>query len=187
MKGTRQFPDFTEHTVESTRAFDGKLIRVQSDTVRLPDGKSSYREYVLHPGAVIVAAFVDDETLIFEHQYRYPVRRHFIELPAGKIDEGEAHLVTAQRELLEETGYVAREWKHAATLHAGIGYSNETIQLYVARDLEYRGHQLDEGEFLEVFRLKLGDAVEMVGTGEITDTKSAFSLLWLERFQHTLK
>jgi ADP-ribose pyrophosphatase len=89
--------------------------------------------------------------------------------------------------LLEETGYVAREWKHAATLHAGIGYSNETIQLYVARDLEYRGHQLDEGEFLEVFRLKLGDAVEMVGTGEITDTKSAFSLLWLERFQLTLK
>ncbi len=187
MKQPLKFSDFTEHTIDGKQVFDGKLIRVQSDRVRLPDGKTSHREYVLHPGAVIIAAFVDDETLIFEHQYRYPVRRHFIELPAGKIDEGEAHAVTAQRELLEETGYVAKNWQHAATLHAGIGYSNEAIQLYIARDLEHRGHQLDEGEFLEVFHLKLKDAVEMVGRGEITDTKSAFSLLWLDRFQHTLK
>jgi ADP-ribose pyrophosphatase len=178
------FPDFTEHTIASERILDGKLIRVQSDRVRLPDGNESWREYVLHPGAVIIAAFVDDETLLFEHQYRYPPRRHFIELPAGKIDPEEDHAETAKRELLEETGYIASEWRHAVTLHTGIGYSNETIELYVARDMEYVGHRRDEGEFLEVFTLSLEEAVEKVGHAEITDTKTAFSLLWLDRFKH---
>ncbi len=180
------FPDFTEHTLASERILDGKLIKVQSDRVRLPDGSESWREYVLHPGAVVIAAFVDEDTLVFEHQYRYPVRRHFIELPAGKIDAGEPHAQTAIRELREETGYVAAKWQHAATLHAGIGYSNEIIELWVATGLEYRGHQLDEGEFLEVFTMPMARAVEMVGSGEISDTKTSFSLLWLDRFGHTL-
>jgi ADP-ribose pyrophosphatase len=180
------FADFTEHTLRSERVFDGRLIKVQADDVRLPDGSESYREYVLHPGAVVIAAFVDDETLVFEYQYRYPVRRHFIELPAGKIDAGEAHAATAIRELREETGYVAATWQHAATLHAGIGYSNEIIEFWVARGLTQHGHQLDEGEFLEVFTMPLARAVEMVGRGEISDTKTAFSLLWLDRFGHTL-
>ena len=162
------------------------MIRVDLDRVRLPDGGVAWREYVLHPGAVIIAAFVDDDTLIFEHQYRYPARNHFIELPAGKIDAGEPHAETAKRELLEETGYTAAQWRHAATLHAGIGYSNETIELYVARQLTHVGHELDEGEFLEVFTMPLSVAVEMVGTGEITDTKTAFSLLWLDKFRDRL-
>ncbi len=162
------------------------MIRVDLDRVRLPDGSESWREYVLHPGAVIIAAFVDDDTLIFEHQFRYPVRRHFIELPAGKIDAGEPHAETARRELLEETGHTAAHWHHAATLHAGIGYSNEAIELHVARQLTHVGHKLDEGEFLEVFTMSLDEAVEKVGTGEITDTKSAFSLLWLDKFRHRL-
>lgn len=178
--------DLTEHTLSSERVLDGKLIRVQSDRVRLPDGKESAREYVLHPGAVIVAAFVDDNTLVFEHQYRYPVRRHFIELPAGKIDPGEPHAETARRELLEETGYLAGEWRHAVTLHTGIGYSNEAIELYVANNLKHVGHQLDEGEFLEAFTMSMDEAVGMVGAGEITDTKTAFSLLWLDKFRHQL-
>ncbi len=178
-----KFADLTEHTLSSERLLDGKMISVQLDRVRLPDDSESYREYVLHPGAVIVAAFVDDETLIFEHQYRYPVRRHFIELPAGKIDPQEPHADTARRELLEETGYTAREWRHVATLHPGIGYSNEAIELYIARGLSHVGHERDEGEFMEVFTMRLDEAVEKVGTGEITDTKTAFSLLWLERFR----
>ena len=182
----RKFADLTEHTLSSERVLDGKLIRVQSDRVRLPDGKESAREYVLHPGAVIVAAFVDDNTLVFEHQYRYPVRRHFIELPAGKIDPGEPHAETARRELLEETGYLAAEWRHAVTLHTGIGYSNEAIELYVANDLKHVGHQLDEGEVLEVFTMSMDEALGMVGAGEITDTKTAFSLLWLDKFRHRL-
>ena len=181
-----EFPDLTEHTLSSKRVLDGKLIRVDLDRVRLPDGSESWREYVLHPGAVIIAAFVDEDTLIFEHQFRYPVRRHFVELPAGKIDAGEPHADTARRELLEETGHTAAHWHHAATLHAGIGYSNETIELYVARQLTHVGHQRDEGEFMEVFTMLLDEAVEKVGSGEITDTKTAFSLLWLDKFRSRL-
>jgi ADP-ribose pyrophosphatase len=162
------------------------MICVDLDRVRLPDGSESWREYVLHPGAVIIAAFVDADTLIFEHQFRYPVRRHFIELPAGKIDPNEPHAETARRELIEETGHTAARWQHAATLHAGIGYSNEIIQLYVASELTHVGHQRDVGEFMEVFTMSLGEAVEKVGTGEITDTKTAFSLLWLDKFRNRL-
>ena len=185
-KSLSSFPDLTEHTITSERLLDGKLIRVQSDRVRLPDGTESWREYVLHPGAVLIAAFLDDDTLLFEHQYRYAVRRHFIELPAGKIDPDEPHADTAKRELLEETGYTAASWCQAATLHAGIGYSNEKIELYVARDLTHVGHQRDQGEFMEVFTMSLSEAVEMVGRGEMTDTKSAFSLLWLDKFRDQL-
>ncbi len=180
------FTDLTEHTLSSERLLDGKLICVQRDRVRLPDGSESWREYVLHPGAVVVAAFVDPDTLIFEHQYRYPVRRHFIELPAGKIDPKEPHADTARRELLEETGYTANDWQHVITMHAGIGYSNEAIELYVAQGLSHVGHQRDEGEFMEVFTMSLGEAVEKVATGEITDTKTAFSLLWLDKFRDRL-
>ncbi len=181
-----EFADLTETTLSSERVLDGKMIRVDLDRVRLPDGRESWREYVLHPGAVIIAAFIDDDTLIFEHQFRYPVRRHFIELPAGKIDAGEPHAETARRELLEETGHIAAHWHHAVTLHAGIGFSNEAIELYVARQLTHVGHQRDEGEFLEVFTMPLSEAVEKVGTSEITDTKTAFSLLWLDKFRHRL-
>src|SRR5260221_2301123 len=170
------FSDFTEHTLASERILDGKLIKVQSDRVRLPDGSESWREYVLHPGAVVIAAFVDEDTLVFEHQYRYPVRRHFIELPAGKIDAGEPHAETAMRELREETGYVAAKWQHAATLHAGIGYSNQIIELWVATGLEYRGQQLDEAEFLAAVTMPMARAVGMLCRGAITATKTSFSL-----------
>ncbi len=186
-KIARTFSDLTEHTLTSERLLDGKLIRVQLERVRLPDGSETWREFVLHPGAAIIAAFLDADTLIFEHQYRHPPRRHFIELPAGKIDAGEPPLLTAQRELREETGYTAQSWQHAVTLDAGIGYSNEQIHLYVARDLTFHGHRRDAGEFLDVFTLTMQEAVEMVGKGEITDTKSAFSLLWLDKFNHTLR
>lgn len=179
----RSFPDFTETTLSTERILDGKLVKVNADRVRLPDGSESWREYVLHPGAVVIAAFVDDDTLLLEHQYRYPVRRHFIELPAGKIDPGEPHATTASRELIEETGYEAKSWQHVATMHMGIGYSNEVIELHVARDLTNIGHRRDEGEFLEVFTCPFTEAIEMVGRGEITDAKTSISLLWLERFR----
>ena len=181
------FPDLTEHHIETEQVVDGKFICLHTDRVRLPDGSESYREYVLHPGAVVIAAFVgnnaDADRLVFEHQYRYPVGKHFLELPAGKIEEGEDQLVTAKRELLEETGYVSQRWQHALTMHPTIGYANEHIELYIAKSITYVGHQRDDGEFLEVFTMSLSDAVERVGRGEITDTKTAFSLLWLDRFR----
>ena len=181
------FSDLSEHHIETEQIVEGKFIRMHTDRVRLPDGSESHREYVLHPGAVVIAAFVnnnvDAEMLVFEHQYRYPVGRHFIELPAGKIDAGEAQQETARRELLEETGYVSDTWQHALTMHPTIGYANEHIELYIAKNVTYVGHQRDEGEFLEVFMMSLSDAVERIGRGEITDTKTAFSLLWLDRFR----
>jgi ADP-ribose pyrophosphatase len=177
------FPDLTEHHLETEQVVEGKFIRMRTDRVRLPDGSESHREYVLHPGAVVIAAFLDVDTLVFEHQYRYPVGKHFLELPAGKIDDGEAQLETARRELLEETGYVSDNWQHALTMHPTIGYANEHIELYIAKDVKFVGHQRDEGEFLEVFTMSLTEAVERTGAGEITDTKTAFSLLWLDRFR----
>jgi ADP-ribose pyrophosphatase len=179
---TDDFADLTEHYLETEQVTNGKFIRMHTDRVRLPDGSESHREYILHPGAVVIAAFIDADTLVFEHQYRYSVGRHFIELPAGKIDAGEAELETAKRELLEETGYVSDDWQFALTMHPTIGYANEHIDLYIAKNVRYVGHQLDEGEFLEVFTMRLDDAVERVGRGEITDTKTAFSLLWLDKF-----
>jgi ADP-ribose pyrophosphatase len=175
-------PDLTEHHIETEQVVNGKFIRLHTDRVRLPDGSEAHREYVLHPGAVVIAAFIDDDTLIFEHQYRYAMGRHFIELPAGKIDDGEDKLACARRELREETGYVSDAWDYATTLHPTIGYANEHISLYVARQANYVGHQRDEGEFLEVFTMSLTEAVARIGRGEITDTKTAFSLLWLDKF-----
>jgi ADP-ribose pyrophosphatase len=170
--------DFTEHTVDSTVAYDGGLLKVMRDSIRLPDGGSAWREYVVHPGAVMMLAFLDEETILLERQYRYPHRAHFIELPAGKLEAGEPPLETARRELVEECGYEADEWWHLATLTPSIGYSDEKIELYGARGLRHVGAQLDVGEHLETFPARLDDALAWVRDGIITDTKSAFGLMW---------
>ena len=140
------------------------------------------REYILHPGAVMVLAFVDDATILMERQYRYPKRRHFIELPAGKLDHGEPPLDTGRRELVEECGYEAAEWWKVATVDPCIGYSNEVIHLYGARGLTHVGAQLDVGEHLETFEAKIADALEWVREGIITDTKTTFGLLWWDKW-----
>lgn len=174
-------PDFTETTLSSDIVFRGKLLTVISDRVHLPNGGESIREYIHHPGASMVAAFVDPQTLLFERQFRYPLHRHFIELPAGKIDPGEDPLDTAKRELIEECGYEAGEWRHLGTLHPGIGYTDERIELYLARDLRHVGHSLEQDEFLEVFPLRIDEALEWVRQGRITEAKSIFGLLWAEK------
>ncbi len=150
--------DFTETTVDSKAVYSGKLLKVVADTVRLPNGATAVREYIRHPGACMVIAFPDEETLLLERQYRYPLRRHFIELPAGKIEPGEDPLVTMQRELKEECDYEAAVWRHLATLHPCIGYADEHIELYLARELTHVGGGLDEGEFLESFPLAIFSA-----------------------------
>ncbi|HUP97092.1 MAG TPA: NUDIX hydrolase [Usitatibacter sp.] len=174
--------DFTEHMVSSRLAYDGGLLKVKRDEVRLPDGHVAWREYVLHPGAVMVLAFVDDRTILLERQYRYPKQRHFIELPAGKLEKGEEPLVTAKRELIEECGYEASQWWHVATIDPCIGYSNEVIHLYGARGFKHVGAKLDVGEHLEVFEAKIADALEWVRDGIITDTKTTFGLMWWDKF-----
>lgn len=174
--------DFTEATLESREAWRGQFLRVQEDRIQLPDGVEAKREYVKHPGAVIIVPMLDADTFILERQYRYPLHRHFIEFPAGKIDAGEPPLDTAQRELKEETGYVASVWQRLATMHPCIGYSDEAIELFVARDLRHEGSKLDAGEFLEVLTLKREDILANIHNGMITDTKTVIAMLWLERF-----
>ena len=174
--------DFTETTIASTAVYDGVLLHVRADRVRLPDGGEAPREYITHPGAATILAFVDERTILLERQFRYPLRRHFIELPAGKIDQGEDPLATAKRELREECGYVAREWRHLATLHPCIGYADERIELYLARDLERAGDStLDDGEFLEVMQVPVEEAVEWIREGRITEPKAITGLLWADK------
>ena len=174
--------DFTETTHSTELVYDGRLLKVQRDEVKLPDGHAAWREYVVHPGAVMILAFVDPETIILERQFRYPKHRHFIELPAGKLEPGEAPLATAQRELIEECGFEAREWWKVATLDPCIGYSTEVIQVFGARGLEHVGARLDVGEHLESFEARIDDALEWVRDGIITDTKTTLGLLWWARW-----
>jgi len=170
--------DFTEHKITSRVAFDGDLLKVMRDTVRLPDGEEAWREYIVHPGAVMVLAFVDPKTILLERQFRYPHGRHFIELPAGKLEPGEPPLETGKRELVEECGYEADEWWPIAALTPSIGYSNEVIHLFGARGLRHVGAKLDVCEHLETFALPVSEALEWVRDGIITDTKTAFGLAW---------
>lgn len=173
--------DFTETTLASETVYRGKLLNIVADTVRLPDGRTGVREYIHHPGACMAVAFVDERTILLERQFRYPLHRHFIELPAGKIEPGEDPLRTMQRELEEECGYTAATWRHLGTLHPCIGYADEHIELYLARDLTHVGQALDEGEFIEVFPLAIAEALEWVRDGRITEAKAVTGLMWADK------
>ena len=171
----------TETQIDSTLSYDGNFLKVRKDHARMPDGSTSSREYINHPGAVAILALLDNGKLIMERQFRYAPRREFIEIPAGKIDQNEDILLTAQRELLEETGYVAREWLHLTTAWPCIGYSDERLEYFLARGLTQQGQKLDEGEFLEVFELSMAEAIDWVKQGRINDSKTIVGLFWLEK------
>lgn len=171
-----------ESEVSSEQVFRGILLNVRKDTVRLPNGKESTREYIVHPGAVVVLAFLPNGKLLFERQYRYPLRRVFVELPAGKIDSGEAIIDTARRELREETGYLASDWEYLGVMHPCIGYSDERIEIFAARGLHLAGNpELDHNEFLDVIELSPAEARQMVWEGAITDAKTIAALFWLDK------
>ena len=171
-----------EEKVSGAVVYAGVFIELHKDVVRLPDGKQTAREYVRHPGAVAIVALTAAGEVVLERQYRYPLHREFIEIPAGKMEAGEAHLETAKRELLEETGYAAAQWTRLGLIHNAIGYSDEGIELWLATGLEKGQAKLDEGEFLEVFCLPLDQAIAMIRSGEITDAKTITALLWVKAF-----
>jgi ADP-ribose pyrophosphatase len=173
--------DLSEHRLSGGLVFDGKLLKVHSDTVRLPDGGTAEREWIDHPGAVAVIALTDSGELVMERQHRYALGRDMIEIPAGKIDPGEDPLATARRELKEETGYTASEWRHVATIHIAIGYSNEHIEIFLARGLKQEIADPDDEEFVEVFALPLATALVWVRQGRITDAKTVSCLFWAEK------
>ena len=175
--------DLTEHFVSGERVFDGVLLKVHRDVVRLPDGSQGVREYVKHPGAVAVVPLFDDGRVLLERQFRYPHHREFIEVPAGKLEPDEPHLETAKRELLEETGYSAGEWTRFGVMHTSIACMDEAIELFLARKLKKeRAPQLEAGEFVETLIVPFDKAIAMVKDGRITDSKTMAALLWVKTF-----
>jgi ADP-ribose pyrophosphatase len=169
-----------EEKVSGRELFKGKFLHAFEDTVRLPDGRTTHREYVIHPGAVVIIPMLDDGRLVVERQFRYPIGEVMIEFPAGKLDPGEDRLACAKRELLEETGYSAREWARAAVLHPVISYSTEFIEIWFARGLTFSKATLDEGEFLEVFTATPDEMALWCREGKITDAKTLSCMLWLQ-------
>jgi len=171
-----------EHTLESRLAYQGQFLRVFEDTVRCPDGHVAPREYLRHPGAVLVVPVLDDARLVLERQYRYPLRASFIEFPAGKIDPGEDILACAQRELREETGYTASEWTYLGGFHNAVGYCDEKIEVYLARGLQHEGAASDDGEVLEIFTATLDEVLAWIAEARVTDVKTIIGAYWLQRF-----
>ena len=169
-----------ETRIASVEILKGKFLHAMRDTVGLPDGTQAVREYVIHPGAVMIVAQRDDASLVLERQYRYPVQAVMVEFPAGKLDPGEDSLACAQRELLEETGYTAREWARAGVLHPVISYSTEFIDIWFARGLTPGPRQLDAGEFLDVFTATPAELLAWCANGQVTDAKTLTGALWLQ-------
>ena len=169
-----------EACVGSENILEGNFLQVSRDTVSLPDGSHATREYVVHPGAVMIMALLDNGRIVLERQYRYPLHAVMIEFPAGKLDAGEASLACARRELQEETGYTAREWAKAGVLHPAISYSTEFIDIWVARGLTLGERRLDAGEFLDVFSATLDELLRWCGSGKVTDAKTLAGALWLQ-------
>lgn len=172
----------TERFISGEEVYAGGFLHVHRDRVRLPDGSETVREYIRHPGAVGIVALLDDHRVLLVRQHRYPHRRDFIEIPAGKLEPGEPPLETGKRELLEETGYAAARWTRLGIIHNAIAYSDEGIELWLAQGLVEQAQKLDHGEFLEVLTLPFADALAMSRDGRITDVKTVVGMFWLESF-----
>ena len=171
----------TESFIDGELVYDGKLLKVRKDVVRLPNGGEATREYFRHPGAVVIIPLLDDGTVVLERQYRYPNDRVFIELPAGKLEYGEDPLLCAQRELREETGYTARDWQFVCTIHNAIAYSDEHLEIFLAKGLKPGEQQLDDEEFLELITATPEELMEWVRLGRITDVKTLIGAFWLDK------
>ncbi len=166
-----------EKTIRKNVIYSGKIINLRRDDAELPDGHPCIREVVEHPGGVCIAALTDKNELIFEHQFRYPYMDILLELPAGKLEKGEDPLLAGKRELLEETGYEANEYVSLGKFYPSCGYTDEIIYLYLAKELTFKGQKLDEDEFINIEKIPLEKAVEMVNNNEIPDGKTQAAVL----------
>ncbi len=175
-----------EEKISGEDVYGGIFLKMKRDKVSLPDGQEAVREYLTHPGAVAIVALLDDGRVLLERQYRYPIAKTCIEIPAGKLDPNEDHLLCAQRELEEETGYSAKKWSYIRRIHPVISYSTEFIDIYLAEGLVSGKSHLDEEEFLDVFAAPLEQLIAWVEEGEITDVKTTISAYWLDRYRRGL-
>jgi len=175
-----------EDRISGEDIYGGIFLKMKRDTVSLPDGQEAIREYLTHPGAVAIVAVLDDGRVLLERQYRYPISKTCIEIPAGKLDPNEEPLFCAKRELEEETGYSAKKWSFIRRIHPVISYSTEFIDIYLAEGLEPGTSKLDEEEFLDVFAAPLEQLINWVEEGEITDVKTTISVYWLDRYRRGL-
>jgi ADP-ribose pyrophosphatase len=184
----------SHHLIEvkqsSVEVYRGKFLTAFQDVVELSDGTSAIREYVEHPGAVMIVPILEDARgamrLVLERQYRYPMGRTMLEFPAGKLDLGEPTFACAQRELKEETGYVAKQWARAGVIHPVISYSTEFIEIWFARHLVLGKRQLDEGELLDVFTATPAELMQWCLDGTVTDAKTVCGVYWLQNLlNHT--
>ncbi|MDC0575458.1 NUDIX hydrolase [Nitrosomonadaceae bacterium] len=170
-----------EEKLSSQCVYEGDFLHMHQDKVEMSNGTLSVREYVTHPGGVVIIPLLANGDLVLERQHRYPLHQNFYELPAGKIDHNEDPLTSAKRELLEETGYVASEWRCITTLYPCIGYSNEKQMYFLAKGLDLRVACPDDGENIETFTLSFSEAIEWIRTGRITDSKTVSGLFWAEK------
>jgi ADP-ribose pyrophosphatase len=174
--------DLQETTVESELVYQGLFLKVRRDKARLPDGSIHGREWVVHPGASAILALADDGRVLIERQFRYAMQQVYVEIPAGKIDPGETPLQTARRELLEETGYTAKQWALLTRIHPAIGFTNEIIDIFLARELGAREtRKLDHGELLEIDWVSVGWLVDELRAGRLPDVKTQIAVMHLQR------
>lgn len=172
-----------EEKISSELLLDGSFLQYRKDVVRLPDGRQSSREYVVHPGAVVVIPYLDDNTLLLIRQFRYPVGQVMLEFPAGKLDAGEDPLECGRRELQEETGFTASELRRAGQMHLAVGYSDELIHIYTAHGLQAGEQQLDDEEFVQLVQADVVDFLNWCDTGAVTDAKTMTCAYFVARGQ----
>lgn len=165
-----------EKTISSQTIYEGKIVTLKVDQVELPNGKTASREIVTHPGAVAVMAITDDNRMVVVRQFRKPLERTIVEIPAGKLEPGEKPDVCAHRELEEETGYTAREMKHVASFYTSPGFADELIHLYRTDELTAGEAKPDEDEFVELMHITVEEAQQLIASGEIRDAKTIMAV-----------
>ncbi len=168
--------ELMEKTVASERVFDGRLLKVYRDKVELTNGGSSVREFVHHPGGAAVVALDGEGNIYLERQFRYPYHKVVMEIPAGKLEPGEDPFDAIQRELSEEIGATAGRWNALGCIMPSVGYTDELIYLYLARDLTFGARHLDQDEFLEPFKVPFGEALAQAADGRLNDAKTLAAL-----------